>query len=117
MGDNRETQATLEMLERSLQADVEAIRLHRHALEQLSRRRAYLRSQLEECNAQEHRILSRLYNREKIERELLIVRVARKLVDRMVRMGLPIVGDPRSIVRSLLDKGNENEGMYQSVAK
>lgn len=105
MGDNRETQAMLEMLEHSLQAEVESIRLHRYALEQLSRRRQYLRSQLADCDLQEQRILSRLYNREKIERELLIVRVARKLVERMVRMGMPVVGDPRKVVTELLDKG------------
>lgn len=105
MSDHREMQATLEIMERSLQAEVEAIRLHRYALEQLSRRRAYLRSQLEDCDLQEQRILSRLYNRDKIERELLIVRVARKLVERMIRMGLPIVGNPIKIVEGLLDKG------------
>lgn len=104
MADAKEMQATLDMMECSLRAEVEAIRLHRFALEQLSRRRAYLRSQLEECDLQEQRILSRLYNRDKIERELLVVRVARKLVERMVRMGLPIVGDPRKIVEGLLDK-------------
>lgn len=109
MSEHRETQATLEIIERSLHAEVEAIRLHRFALEQLSRRRAYLRSQLAECDTQEQRILSRIYRRDKIEHDLLVVRVARKLVERMVRMGLPIVGDPRKVVEGLLDKGNENE--------
>lgn len=105
MADNRETQTMLEMLEHGLHAEMESIRLHKYALEQLARRREYLRSQLEDCDLQEQRILSRVYNRDKIEHELLVVRVARKLVDRMVRMGLPIVGDPRNIVRSLIDKG------------
>lgn len=105
MADAKETQATLEIIERSLHAELESIRLHRYALEQLSRRRAYLRSQLADCDLQEQRILSRLYRRDKIERELLIVRVARKLVERMIRMGLPIVGNPIKIVEGLLDKG------------
>lgn len=105
MSDHREMQTMLELLEHGLQAEVESIRLHRYALEQLSRQRAYLRSQLADCDLQEQRILSRLYRRDKIERELLVVRVARKLVERMIRMGLPIVGNPREIVRSLIDKG------------
>lgn len=95
----------LEVLEHGLQSEMESIRLHRFALEQLSRRRAYLRSQLAECDLQEQRILSRVYNRDKIEHELLVTRIARKLVDRMVKLGLPIVGNPREIVRSLIDKG------------
>lgn len=78
----------------------------RYALEQCARRREYLLSQLAECDAREHRILSRLYRlgQVDIEQEQLVCRLAIQLVEIARSKGLPIVGDPIPMVHNVLKR-------------
>ena len=76
----------------------------RYALEQCARRRAYLLAQLEENDARERRIVSRLYRlgQVDIEHEQLVCRLAIQLTEVARSRGLPIVGDPLVMVRNVL---------------
>ena len=76
----------------------------RYALEQCTRRREYLLSQLADNDARERRILSRLYRLSgvDIEHEQLVCRLAIQLVEIARSRGLPIVGDPIVMVRNVL---------------
>lgn len=95
----------LETIQSGLRQDAEFRRNGgRYALEQCSRRRQYLLSQLAENDARERRILSRLYRiaSTDIEHEQLVVRLAVQLVVIARSKGLPIVGDPIVMVRNVL---------------
>ena len=97
----------LETIQSGLRQDKEFCRNGgRYALEQCARRRAYLLSQLEENDAREHRILSRLYRLSgvDIEHEQLVCRLAIQLVEIARSKGLPIVSDPCIMVRNVLSK-------------
>lgn len=97
--------ARLDTIQTSLRQDKEFARNGgRYALEQCQKRRQYLLEQLAECDAREHRILSRLYriSRTDIEHEQLVVRLAIQLVTIARSKGLPIVGDPIPMVRNVL---------------
>lgn len=95
----------LDQLQAGLRQDREFARTGgRYALEQCQRRRQYLLDQLRENDAREHRILSRLYRvaSTDIEHEQLVVRIAIQLVQAARSRGLPIVGDPMTMVRNVL---------------
>lgn len=97
--------ARLETIQSGLRQDAEFRRNGgRYALEQCARRRAYLLSQLAENDARERRILSRLYRLSgvDIEHEQLVCRLAIQLVEIARSKGLPIVGDPITMVRNVL---------------
>lgn len=76
----------------------------KYALEQCARRRVYLLAQLADNDAREHRIVSRLYRlgQVDIEQEQLVCRLAIQLVEIARNKGLPIVGDPITMVRNVL---------------
>lgn len=97
--------ARLETIQAGLRQDA-AFRRNggRYALEQCSRRRQYLLSQLAENEARERRILSRLYriSQTDIEHEQLVVRLAIQLVTIARSKGLPIADDPIPMVRNVL---------------
>ena len=78
----------------------------KYALEQCQRRRAYLLAQLEDNDARERRIVSRLYRLSgvDIEHEQLVCRLAIQLVEIARSKGLPIVSDPCIMVRNVLSK-------------
>jgi len=97
----------LELIQAGLRQDKEfAHHGGRYALEQCSRRREHLLAQLAENDAREHRILSRLYriSRTDIEHEQLVVRIAIQLVQAARSKGLPVVDDPLTMVRNVLNK-------------
>lgn len=97
--------ARLELIQASLRQDAQFRRNGgRYALEQCARRRKYLLDQLEENDAKEHRILSRLYRLSgvDIEQEQLVVRLAIQLVQAARSKGLPIADDPIPMVRNVL---------------
>lgn len=95
----------LDQLQAGLRQDREFVRNGgRYALEQCQRRRAYLLDQLQENDAREQRIVSRLYRLSgvDIEHEQRIVGIAIQLVKIAKSKGLPIVSDPIIMVRNAL---------------